>query len=97
MYMANCKIKLTGLTLTDSCQRSIETIMQNLANKSPSDSFLQLSVDSGECNVNAFLSITSKSGKFHSSICGNEPLLVVKQLSKDLHNQIKSWIAKRVF
>lgn len=97
MYLPNCRIKLNGMKLSDTCQRSIEVLMQSLANKSPSDSFLSFCLVSGENDVNAFLSITSKSGEFHSSHHGNEPISVVKKLSKDLHSQLKLWVERRVF
>lgn len=97
MYMPNCKINLSGLVVSASNQRSIEDIMQVLTNKSPSDSYLNLCVVSGESDVNGFLSITSMSRKFESSQFGSNPLDVVQKLSKDLQSQIKLWISGRVF
>lgn len=85
------------MKLSNVSQKAIEILMQNLANKSPSDSFLCLSLVSGESDINAFLSITSKHGKFDYNKYGFEPLSVVELLSKDLLDQLKIWKANKKF
>ncbi|MCB0357347.1 MAG: hypothetical protein KDD40_10085, partial [Bdellovibrionales bacterium] len=91
------KINLSGLVVSESDQRNIENLIQILIDKSPSNSYLNLCIISGESEVNGFLSITSKSQKFESSQYGDNPLDVVKKLSIDLLAQIKIWISERVF
>jgi len=97
MYIPNCKIDLSGLTVSDLDRIAIEKLMNGLVGKSPSDSYLKLCILNGENKVNGFLSITSKSRKFESSQYGENPLNVVKKLSKDLQSQIKIWAAQREF
>ncbi|MCB0392118.1 MAG: hypothetical protein KDD58_12565 [Bdellovibrionales bacterium] len=97
MYLPNCKINLSGLFVSNDNKQVIESIMQLLVNKSPSNSFLSLCIVSGESEVHGFLSISSKAMNFESSQYGNDLISVVKILSSDVQEQLKKWIAQRVF
>ena len=94
---SKCRINLSGIVVSKFNQRCIDNIMQKLINKSPSDSLLRLCIENGKSRINGSLSITSLSRKFESKQEGDNPLEVVKKLSKDLQFQIRVWKTERVF
>lgn len=97
MYSINCNISLSGFLPSNKTKRSITTIIQAIQRKSPSDSFINLCVVSGEDSVTGFLKINSISTKIESQNTGIDVMSVVKYLEKESLSKLKAWSSKRSF
>lgn len=96
MFNLDYKLKMSGMKISNQNQSTIRVIMENLVNKSPSDSFISLYIVSGESQVNGFLCISSAAIRMDFSHTAGDPIGVVKMLSKDLLSQINHWKLNRI-
>ena len=90
-----CKINLSGLKIHIDSIRNIRSVMSSIQRRAPSTSMLNLSIVSGESNIDILLTVVSASCRFEARGSGHNIESLMSSIQSDMFQQLKYWVGER--